>query len=52
MGRECMSCDSSFCNNRGSCTFDTHGNQVCTCAGFYYGYVYILLRKFAIVCKI
>lgn len=37
MGRECMSCDSSYCNNRGTCSFDSHGTQACTCTGFYYG---------------
>ncbi|XP_070503689.1 uncharacterized protein pwn isoform X1 [Chironomus tepperi] len=37
MGRECMSCDSSYCNNRGTCSFDSHGAQACTCTGFYYG---------------
>lgn len=36
-GRECLSCSDSFCNNRGSCSFDAGGNQVCSCSGTYYG---------------
>lgn len=36
-GRECQSCSESFCNNRGTCSFDNNGQQVCTCIGSYYG---------------
>lgn len=36
-GRECLSCSDSFCNKRGTCSFDTGGNQVCSCSGTYYG---------------
>ena len=36
-GRECLSCADTFCNNRGQCSFDAVGNQVCTCNGSYYG---------------
>lgn len=36
-GRECQSCSDSYCNNRGTCSFDQSGAQVCECAGSYYG---------------
>lgn len=36
-GRECLTCSDTFCNNRGSCSFDVGGNQVCKCIGSYYG---------------
>lgn len=35
-GRECHTCPETYCNNRGTCTYD-NGNQVCTCEGNYYG---------------
>lgn len=37
-GRECQSCSDSHCNNRGTCSYDPTGTQqVCECAGSYYG---------------
>lgn len=37
-GRECHSCSDSYCNNRGSCSYDSTGTQqVCECIGNYYG---------------
>lgn len=36
-GRECLTCSDAFCNNRGSCSFDTVGNHNCACIGTYYG---------------
>lgn len=36
-GRECNSCPESFCNNRGDCSYDNSGNQMCSCVGSYYG---------------
>lgn len=36
-GRECHTCSDSFCNNRGTCSFDAGGNQVCVCLSSYYG---------------
>lgn len=35
-GRECHACPDSYCNDRGTCSYD-NGNQKCTCAGSYYG---------------
>ncbi|XP_076679014.1 calcium-binding EGF-like domain-containing protein pawn isoform X2 [Andrena cerasifolii] len=35
-GRTCISCPSTYCNNRGSCSYQ--GDQMqCTCTGNYYG---------------
>ncbi|XP_066601025.1 uncharacterized protein pwn [Prorops nasuta] len=35
-GRMCLSCPSTYCNNRGTCSYQ--GEQMtCTCAGNYYG---------------
>ncbi|XP_032675585.1 uncharacterized protein LOC116846171 [Odontomachus brunneus] len=35
-GRTCLSCPSTYCNNRGSCSYQ--GDQMqCTCTGNYYG---------------
>lgn len=37
-GRECLSCSSSYCNNRGNCRYDDAGTQLmCECTGNYYG---------------
>ncbi|ETN61413.1 hypothetical protein AND_006928 [Anopheles darlingi] len=37
-GRECLSCPESYCNNRGSCSYDNANNrQVCKCLGSFYG---------------
>ncbi|XP_058461129.1 uncharacterized protein LOC131436427 isoform X2 [Malaya genurostris] len=37
-GRECLSCPDSYCNNRGTCMYDSSNNkQVCKCLGSYYG---------------
>ncbi|XP_017766796.1 PREDICTED: uncharacterized protein LOC108555573 [Eufriesea mexicana] len=35
-GRTCISCPSSYCNNRGSCSYQGDHMQ-CTCTGNYYG---------------
>lgn len=35
-GRKCLTCPETYCNNRGTCTYED-GNQVCSCAGSYYG---------------
>lgn len=35
-GRECHSCADSYCNDRGTCSYE-NGNQKCTCVGSYYG---------------
>lgn len=36
-GRQCLTCSDTFCNNRGICSFNSAGNQVCACKGSYYG---------------
>lgn len=36
-GRDCQSCSDTFCNNRGTCSYDLGGSQVCTCLGSFYG---------------
>lgn len=36
-GRECLTCSDTHCNNRGTCSYDQTGNQVCKCVGSYYG---------------
>ncbi|XP_058067256.1 mucin-5AC [Anopheles bellator] len=37
-GRECLTCPESYCNNRGTCSYDNANNrQVCKCLGSYYG---------------
>uniref|UniRef100_A0A336KMW4 CSON011234 protein n=1 Tax=Culicoides sonorensis TaxID=179676 RepID=A0A336KMW4_CULSO len=36
-GRECHTCPDSHCNNRGTCSYDSNGAQVCSCNGQYYG---------------
>ncbi|XP_026666748.1 uncharacterized protein LOC108632999 isoform X3 [Ceratina calcarata] len=35
-GRSCISCPSTYCNNRGSCSYQGDHMQ-CTCTGNYYG---------------
>lgn len=35
-GRECLTCPETYCNNRGTCSYD-NGNQICACVGSYYG---------------
>lgn len=37
-GRDCQTCSDSYCNNRGTCSYDATGTQqVCECIGAYYG---------------
>lgn len=36
-GRECHTCPDSHCSNRGTCSYDSNGAQVCSCNGQYYG---------------
>lgn len=36
-GKDCIACSEAHCNNRGNCSFDDHGNQVCACIGNFYG---------------
>ncbi|XP_055686295.1 uncharacterized protein LOC129791798 isoform X2 [Lutzomyia longipalpis] len=36
-GRTCQSCPDTFCNHRGTCSYDTSGAQTCTCLSNYYG---------------
>ena len=36
-GRECNGCSESHCNSRGTCSYDSNGNQLCTCLSNYLG---------------
>nr|XP_014085266.1 mucin-5AC isoform X3 [Bactrocera oleae] len=36
-GRDCQSCPDSYCNNRGTCSYNEEGNQVCACDSSHYG---------------
>ncbi|XP_037945598.1 flocculation protein FLO11-like isoform X1 [Teleopsis dalmanni] len=36
-GRDCQSCPDSYCNNRGTCSYNDDGNQICACDGSHYG---------------
>ena len=36
-GRECNSCPDSFCNNRGICSYNDEGLQICECDSSHYG---------------
>ncbi|XP_053963038.1 mucin-5AC isoform X3 [Anastrepha ludens] len=36
-GRDCQSCPDSYCNNRGTCSYNEEGNQVCSCDSSHYG---------------
>ncbi|XP_067629956.1 uncharacterized protein pwn isoform X2 [Eurosta solidaginis] len=36
-GRDCQSCPDSYCNNRGTCSYNEEANQVCVCDSSYYG---------------
>lgn len=36
-GRECQTCPEAYCNNRGVCSYNDEGNQVCTCDSSHYG---------------
>ncbi|XP_055702107.1 uncharacterized protein LOC129801249 isoform X3 [Phlebotomus papatasi] len=36
-GRICQSCPDTFCNNRGTCSYDAAGAQTCSCLSNYYG---------------
>ncbi|GAB0089577.1 EGF-like calcium-binding, conserved site [Sergentomyia squamirostris] len=36
-GRSCQSCPDTYCNNRGTCSYDASGAQSCSCVSNYYG---------------
>ncbi|XP_030386913.1 mucin-2 isoform X2 [Scaptodrosophila lebanonensis] len=36
-GRECQACPDAYCNNRGTCSYNDDGNQVCACDSSHYG---------------
>lgn len=37
-GRECLTCSDTYCNSRGTCSYDATGTQqVCECLSSYYG---------------
>ncbi|KAM7343279.1 calcium-binding EGF-like domain-containing protein pawn isoform 2-T2 [Cochliomyia hominivorax] len=36
-GRECQTCPEAYCNNRGICSYNDEGNQVCSCDSNHYG---------------
>ncbi|XP_046866148.1 mucin-5AC isoform X3 [Drosophila willistoni] len=36
-GRECQSCPDSYCNNRGVCSYNDEGTQICACDSSHYG---------------
>ncbi|XP_012155463.1 mucin-5AC isoform X4 [Ceratitis capitata] len=36
-GRDCQSCPDTYCNSRGTCSYNDEGNQVCACDSSHYG---------------
>ncbi|XP_017839830.1 uncharacterized protein LOC108597670 isoform X2 [Drosophila busckii] len=36
-GRDCQACPDSYCNNRGICSYNDEGAQVCACDSSHYG---------------